>query len=605
MKPTLNKVKRIVKDCYTSYLSGAIYGLMIAVLTTFTPGMAGAQNFDDGLNLFEQGRYEEALSVFQELDSPQARLFEGKSYFSLGQYLKAKAVLDLAQRNSVTEIYREALYTSALADFQLRQFGSALSKLEKVSNASIQTPLITEAINLYDDILNYLTLEQRRQAYQEVSSSKIKYDLIRSAMGKVTYPTAKLLIREFRNTVPDSVAENYIEDLNRSISDSLNYAMQIAFGQQLETPNGTIYNIGVALPSYEPGDRDFGVSQGLYFGHILAAEEFNQQNPDKKAFIRYNNTGANKDSSEYLMTSLAWNYNVDAILGPLYSEPAVKLARLAELYQIPMLAPLANSDTLNVDNPYFYLANPTFASHGRKMAEFAVNELNMDTLGVLAERNSLGEASAFAFRDRAEKLGAKVAHFFVEDLESQGYEITEYSKYFITDSASVRSRSRLTDSLRYSGIDGLYAPFTGQAAPTLIDLLLIDLNAMNSKISILGSQEWGATEIPEDRLQNRNIYFSESYFLNTKSDRVERFREDYRNRFGVEANRFAMIGYDAAIFLLNTLEEVKNPALLKNALSTQPLYEGIIGNIKFGGKHVNQEVKIFKLSREGIQPAKY
>ena len=581
------------------------FSFLLSLVLLFIPLSISAQDFEEGIELYEEGRYVEAIPVFEGIDTPQARLFEGKSYFSLGRYLKAKAILERVDSRAIPEIEREALYTSALTDFQLRQFGSALAKLERLSDASIQTPLITEAINLYDGILNYLTLEQRRQAFQEVGSSKIKYDLIRSAMGKVTYPTAKLLIREFQNTVADSVARRYTDDLNKAVSDSLNYAMQIAFGRQLEAPDGVIYNIGAALPSYDPGDPEFEVSQGLYYGYTLAAEEFNQQNPDKKAFIRYKNTGASTDSSEYLMTSLAWNYNVDAILGPLYSEPAVRMARLAELYKIPMLAPLANSDTLNVDNPYLFQANPTFASHGRKMAEYAVNDLNMDTLAVIAERNSLGEASAFAFRDRAEKLGAKVAHFFVEDLEAQGYEITEYTKYFMTDSASARTRSRLADSLRYTGIDGVYAPFTGQVAPTLIDLLLIDLNAMNSNVTILGSQEWGASEIPDDRLEDRTIYFSESYFINSRSDRVERFREDYRNRFGVEANRFSMIGYDAATYLLNTLKTVKNPALLKNALSRQPLHEGLIGNIQFEGTHVNQEVKVFKISREGIQPATY
>ncbi|HKL20121.1 MAG TPA: ABC transporter substrate-binding protein, partial [Halalkalibaculum sp.] len=181
---------------------------------------------------------------------------------------------------------------------------------------------------------------------------------------------------------------------------------------------------------------------------------------------------------------------------------------------------------------------------------------------------------------------------------SEGYEIAEYTKYLTADSLKI-------DSLgNYHNIDAVYAPFTGQAAPTLIDLLLIDLEATNSEVIVLGSQEWGATAIPDDRLGNRTVYFSESYYINSMSDKVEQFRENYSNRFGIEANRFAMIGYDAASYLLQTLERVKNPALLKNALSRQPLYEGLISNIRFDGTHVNQEVKIFSLSAEGgIQPA--
>lgn len=576
----------------------SVFISLTIILLFFSAVEINAQSFEEGLALYEEGQYAKAVSVFNNIDSPEAILFTGKSYFSMGQYLKAKGFTDRVSNSAPKEIYLEALYTSALSNFQLGQFDKALSKLLVFEGESVKTQLVTDALQFYDDLLNYLTLNQRKEVYQSVTSPKIKYDLIKTALGKVNYSTARLLINEYKETGLTDTLSADIDQLEAVVSDSLNYAMQIAFGRQLEAPQGMIYNIGAALPEYNTGDRNFEISQGLYFGYLLAAEEYNQEHNNKKAFIRYKNTGADTDSSEYVMTDFSWNYNVDAVLGPLFSEPAGEMSRLAEMYQIPMLAPLANSDTLNVDNPYLFQANPTFGSHGKKMARFAVNRLNMDTLAVLAEKNSLGEASAYAFREEAEKNGAKVVHFFVEDLEAEGYEIAEYTKYLTADSLKVDS----LDS--YHHVDAVYAPFTGQAAPTLMDLLLIDLEATNSDVAVLGSQEWGATPIPEDRLGDRTIYFSESYYINSKSDKVEQFRENYSNRFGIEANRFAMIGYDAASYLLQTLDKIKNPALLKNALSRQPLYEGLISNIRFNGTHVNQEVKIFSLSAEnGIQPA--
>lgn len=561
---------------------------------------SGAQNLQEGVSYYEEGQYDRAVKIFEQLRSPEANLYAGKSYFSLGQYVKAKTYLKNVTASATKEVYLEARYTAALADFQLKQFGQALSRLESFHEESVKTQLVTDGIRLYRDILNYLTLNQRKEVYQSSDSSKIRYDIIRSAIGKVDYTTARLLIQEYKRSAGLDSLNQQINELQSMVSDSLNYAMQIAFGEKLRAPEGITYNIGAALPSFETEDPNFATSQGLYFGYLLATEQYNQQHNNKKVFIRYKDTGASPDSSQRLMTDFAWNFSIDAVLGPLFSEPAVKISDLAELYQIPVLAPLANSDSLNVDNPYVYQANPTFSSHGKKMAEYAVNYLQMDTLAVLAERNSLGEASAFAFRDRAEKLGAKVVYFFLEDLSSQGYEVTDYTKYFTTDSVEVDSQ------YVQKNLDAVYAPFTGQAAPTLIDLLLIDLQAMDSNITILGSQEWGATNIPGDRLQDLEIYFSESYYMNTKSDRLEQFRQSYRERFGLEANRFAMIGYDAASFLLRAIDSVENPALLKNAISRQPLYEGLISNISFEGQHVNQEVKIFRLSAEdGVQPARY
>ncbi|MDZ7680270.1 MAG: ABC transporter substrate-binding protein [Fodinibius sp.] len=568
--------------------------LLLLVLTTI-PQKAAAQSFQKGLNQYEQGNYSEAATIFSNIDTEKARLFAGKAYFGMGQYLTAKSYLGQVGSDSPEDLYLDAQYTLALTDFQLGLFGDALNRLYPMKKQEVKTQTVTNGIQLYEDIMGYLTLNQRKNAFQEANNPQIKYDLVASAFGNVSYPVAQTLYEQLVKSKIDT-SSSAMRELSSSISDSLNYAVEMAYNSKLQAPDGITYNIGAALPSYPNDAPEFKVSQGLYFGYVLAAEDFNQQHTNKKAFIRYQNTGAKLDSAGFAMTNLAWNYNADAVLGPLFSEPARKMADLSEQYQIPMIAPLANSDTLNIDNPYVYQANPTFTSHGRRMAEYAVQELQMDTLAVLTEKNSLGESSAYAFRDRAEKLGAKVTHFFVDNLESQGYEITDYTKYFTTDSAKIESLGN------YHYLDAVYAPFTGQAASTLAELLLVDLKAMNSNLTVLGSQEWGNFELAETQRGNRNIYFSESFYMDQKSQRLKQFKERFKRRFDMEPNRFAMIGYDAASYLLETLHTIGNPALLKDALKNQPMYEGLISNIDFKGTHINQEVKIFEITDNGIQP---
>lgn len=554
-----------------------------------------AQSFDEGLELYQQGRYAEALNIFNNIDSDKGRLFSGKSYFGMGKYLTAKVYLDQVSEEESEDLYLEAQYTLALSDFQLGLFGEALNRLYRLMQRDVQTQIVVDAEALYSDILGYLTLNQRKNAFQKAGHAEIKYDLVSAVFGNVPLPVAKILYSQLVKVKIDT-SGSAMQELSDMLADSMKYAVKMTYNNNLRAPEGLTYNIGAALPAFSNNAPEFEVSQGLYFGYLMAAEEFNRQHADKKAFIRHQNTAANMDSAGYAMTNLAWNYNADAVLGPLFSEPAKKMADLAEQYQIPLIAPLANSDTLNTNNPYFYQMNPTFTSHGRRMAEYAVKNLNMDTLAVLAEKNSLGEASAYAFRERAEKLGAKIVHFFVEDLKSKGYELTDYTKYFTSDSAKI-------DSLGgYHYLDGIYAPFTGQAAPTLGELLLVDLEAMDSNITVLGSQEWGNFQIPEIQLNNQDIYFSESYYINKKSPQINKFRERFKHRFDIEPNRFAIIGYDVASYLLKTLDKVVNPARLKDALKNQPTYEGLISNISFNGTHVNQEVKIFTITEAGVQP---
>jgi len=125
---------------------------------------------------------------------------------------------------------------------------------------------------------------------------------------------------------------------------------------------------------------------------------------------------------------------------------------------------------------------------------------------------------------------------------------------------------------------------------------------MNSHLTVLGSQEWGKMNIPADRIADRNIYFTESFYTDPKSFQVKQFKKEFKQRFDIEPNRFAMIGYDAASYVLQTLDRVANPELLKNELKNQPSYKGLISNINFKGTHVNQDAKVFKITKDGVQP---
>lgn len=554
------------------------------------PDLRG-QDFERALDLYQQQQYGEAAEIFRTVPTARGRLFAGKSWFAMGAYVKATEMLSRVD-TAAGDIRREAQYTAGLAELQLGDFAGALEKFRSLRGERQATGLSSVAAQSYEELLGYLTVEQRQRAFRDTEVPGIRFDLIRSAMGRVSYPAALRLVESYRRSLPGDSTGGRLGELRQMTADSVTYANRTSGTPPLRAPEGLIYDIGAALPVFNPGEGAFPVSQGLYYGYLMAVEEFNSNNPRVKAVLRHRNTGDGTDSAAVAMTDFAWNLNTAAVLGPLYSDAAAGMAPLAEEYGITMLAPLANSDSLNFDNPHVYQANPTFASHGRAMARFARRQLQLDTLAVLVERGTSGESSAFSFRDEFERMGGKVSYFFSADLQSEGYEISDYTRYFTADSA-------LIDSLNFRPVEAVYAPFTGQASRTLMELLLIDLNAMNPSIPVLGSPEWGTGGVPAERLNGRSVYFTESWRAGRDSAAAARFSREYSERFGLEPNRFAMIGYDAAGFLLEALGAVQNPALLKNALKHRPAHRGTAGTIRFGGTHVNQHLFIMRLEPGG------
>lgn len=596
--------KRFSKKYY-EYLSSVFIVITVALIllsTPFTPSFGQQlidspnQNdaFNQALTLYKQGSYDQAALQFSKINTDEARLFAGKSFFSAGYFGKARSYLLKALSSQVMPQQFDASYTLSLCDFQLHNFGQSLDRLYNLSNNPQSGDVGNQARIFYNEILDYLTLRQRLRAFHESNIASVQKDIVVSVFDKVDGETAQSLIKALKTNFANTSDSTLVQDLESDLNSLPAYQNDLPKRIQLKAPKGISYNLGVALPKFEQNSDEFSVSQGLYYGILMAVENFNKRNNGQKVFIHYINTLKDQDKPKDIMTELAWNQHADMIIGPLYSEMTESMAPLAEQYQIPMLAPLANYDSLNIDNPYVYQANPTFDVRGKKMADFAVNRLHLDTLAVIVNKNSWGMHEAFAFRDEAEKLGAKVQYFFSDDFEANKFDVSQYDQYFSTDSTMI-------DSLGSKHVDAVYLPMTGATAPALINLVMTDLEAYRANVTILGSQEWATAGLDPDQISKFNIYYSGINVPDTSSSDVKTFNIDYQNRFGLAANRYSVMGFDCANFMLKTLEKVQNPALLKEALKNSDEFVGLGSHYIFDGSHINQAVEFFKLTPDGSQ----
>lgn len=574
---------------FSLYISRACFLFLASTLLllsgagSFSP--AEAQSLDKGIKLYQDGEYAKAAAFFDQIQSEQGLLFAGKSYFEMKDFATAKSRLLNIEDGDTPQISTEANYTLSLIHFKQKDFGDALVRLAPLTRQKISPQIATESDNLYKDLLNYLTFDQRNDILDTVESDSIKYDLVSSALGRVDQEEAQTLFTRMRNET-DEISSDQLDEISSILNDDSEYE-ELRNNSGLEPPTGLTYNIGVALPAYSADKNDYPVAQGLYLGYTLAVEQFNKQH-DVKAGLTFHNTGIESDSARQALEVLS-STGVEAVLGPLFSERAQTMAEVSDQHNTPILAPLANSESLAREDGYFYQINPTFSIHGKNMARHAVESLNLDKIAVVAERGSLGEISAKAFQEEMEELDAEVPYFFVEDFGSRGSGLSKYTRYFSEDRPATAE----------SSVSAVYAPFTGDSAPALIDHLLGQLNSLESEVSVLGSQEWANVTSSSDKIGPRSVYFTESFYSRPGNARISQFESEFKNRFNTAPNRFAMIGYDTATFLLQTLERTVNPALLKEALADQPLYEGLITNIHFNGSNINQKLMLFKISDSG------
>ncbi|MCR9132109.1 MAG: ABC transporter substrate-binding protein [bacterium] len=559
--------------------------LFFSVFALFFYSSLFAQSIEMGRNLYQQGDFERAIFVLERVPGEESELLLGKSHFAQRNYLKAINILR-GISDSNTEWNQDARYTMALAHFQLKNYAESLETLHGLLSESRTTAITRRADQFYNDVLGFLTDKQRFTVFKAVSEQEIQLDIIEKALGRVHYSVATALfdLYERSKSSENTLRENRIKT---ALSDSIQYQQSFNPNRLKTAPDGISYNIGVVLPQFEFDATEYEIPQHLYYGIQLAVEQFNQENPNKKAFITYRNTNQEGSSTVSILADLVYKEGIDVLIGPLFSEVAKEFSNLAEAYEIPMLLPLANADSLDLYNNFVFQLNPSFATQGKIMARKAVKELGYDTLGVIAEAQSLGAPAARAFRHEAERLGGYVEYYFEEDFESLGYDIRDYTQFFTTDTL---------DSVAM--VKAVYAPFTGSIAQTLIESMLTDLEAMRSKVAILGSEEWREVNIESRRLDSTQLYFSRSFNVDTSTSDARKFISEFRIRFSTVPNDFAFIGYDAASVILEQLDFVNNPADLRDSLKDLRGYKGLSIDVSFNGTHVNEKISIERMIRD-------
>jgi ABC-type branched-subunit amino acid transport system substrate-binding protein len=550
---------------------------------------AAGQSFDNGMDLYNDEQYAEAAKLFSGLSDEQSLLFAGKSYLALSEFSLALPFLESAAQSTQETLRHEAEYSLALTQFGLGNYDKSLQYLYYVAQNS-RGSLRNDARNFYGQILDFLTAKQRFDLLYRIESYAIRYDLVNRSRSFLEPGVYRHMVSELIKLTANTSEKSRIE---RELLTTGTTLQPIRF-RYPSAPAGTVYNIGIILPTFEENDPDFTIPRNLYFGMLLAADDFNSRNTGKKVNLIFRNSAEHPDTTAAAFKELAFSKGVSAVVGPLFSEPAIRLAELAEEYRIPMLAPLANADDLNRSYNYTFQLNPTLETHGRQMARFAVQELRLNRIAIFLEEGMAGRASAVAFQREAESLGARITYFIEDNFAPIGYDLSEYTELFTRDAA-------LIDSLNITPSQAIYAPFSGQASRTMMNLLLNDLEAMGSNPVILGSEEWQHFSLTEYQQNFFEVYYSQSFGDISDQSAQNFFRQDYETRFGRTPDMFSKLGFDTGNYLFRNLEIAGNPEYLSRALRTDTQYDGLVIRIRFDGERMNQNLRINGLSNRAKQ----
>jgi branched-chain amino acid transport system substrate-binding protein len=271
---------------------------------------------------------------------------------------------------------------------------------------------------------------------------------------------------------------------------------------------------------------------------------------------------------------------VTAILGPILSSVAEKVAIEADRRRIPVFSPAAQSPGLPQLTPYFFRNCLTLEKQAREMARAAVSGLGLTRFAILAPGDSYGEVLTRTFWDEILKLGGEILAFADYELEQ-----TDFNDQIVAIKGEDPEKEEeekdplgLEEEDYIPEFEAVFLPDSyyrvGLIAPQLTfhDIDLGEVTLLGS--SGLNSQEF--VEIGEEYIEG--TIFVDGFFNGRPSPEVARFVGRYRSRYQEEPDTLAAQAYDAAAILFHLVRRgLEEPEEIRYGLASLEDFPGVCG----------------------------
>jgi tetratricopeptide (TPR) repeat protein len=313
------------------------------------------------------------------------------------------------------------------------------------------------------------------------------------------------------------------------------------------------------------------------------------------------------------------NPKIIAQIGPLTNENIKGTAAVLEGNNIPIIAPTATENNLTDLSNGIFQFPATRERKAEAMAEYAVKTLGLETFAIIAPSTEYGQQFADNFSTRVDELGGVVQyqgwyvgeptdiskiHFrrireigleelyakMQEDslrldsllmgLISEGDSVNVYENQLQPILKKQHPTRKDSNRVELSHIDGMFFPIHKGS----IRYILYQLASNNLITHVLGDENW----LDQETLKKNARYIPELTLVS--GDRLgfqeisDTYSEEYLRIFKHRPEQYDLMGYDVMGMLLQASRFAGGTGpKLWDVLLNSPSYEGLVHQIQWGG----------------------
>lgn len=282
----------------------------------------------------------------------------------------------------------------------------------------------------------------------------------------------------------------------------------------------------------------------------------------------YDNTSVAQESAS-VATRLATEDKVTAIIGPATTGDAVAQTPVLDRAGVPAVLPAATGDMVTMkddETVWEYIFRVCFQDsfQGEVLANFA--------------QNDLGATKAIILQDNSTDYAVGLTEAFENVFEGDVVSVENFSDGDTDFNA-------ILTNIRDKDFDVIFIPGYYEEA----GLLIKQAREMGITQPILGPDGFANSTLVElagaDNVDD--IYYAGHFTPNSEDPKVQDFLKAYEEKFGVEADSFAALAYDAANLVLAAVETAgtTDSKAVTEAIAKTTDFEGVTGTFSLDENH--------------------
>lgn len=338
-------------------------------------------------------------------------------------------------------------------------------------------------------------------------------------------------------------------------------------------------------------------------GIRMGMKETAKQRQEVYLDLVFRDTRGDPERAKALLKELVVKENVIAVIGPLSSKSAPRVAKRAQELGVPLIT-LTQKEKITEQGNMVFRNFLTPSREVEALLDAAMEKLDIRRFAILYPENSYGRYFMNRFWDGLEKRGGVVT-----GVESYGPDETDFAEsikkmtgLYYPRPKSVTERLEQEQGEEKEAEEGEGSPEEEEEPPPIIDFDAVFVPDNATKVAmiapqlvyhdvvdvlLMGTSLWQSSELLEtagDYIQG--AIFPSGFFVYSDSRVVEHFERNYEARFGKKPGILAAHGYDTIRFLRKVISAhgILTRKELQEALIENPGFEGVTGRMAFDSR---------------------